>query len=109
MIFASGGRLRMTTVAAHVAWSRRHLSEQFRMSTGITPKQAARIARFEAARRLLLSSRRPSLAEVAMLSGFADQPHLAREWRTFAGCSIGTWLREELPFIQDNASATSAE
>jgi AraC-like DNA-binding protein len=55
MIFASDGQLRMAAVAAHVAWSRRHLSEQFRMSTGLTPKQAARIARFEAARRLLVS------------------------------------------------------
>jgi hypothetical protein len=26
--------------------------------------------------------------------------HLAREWHWFAGCSIGTWLREELPFVQ---------
>lgn len=109
MIFASDGRLRMAAVAAHVGWSRRHLSEQFRISTGLTPKQAARIARFEAARRLLVSRGRPSLAEIATLSGFADQPHLAREWQTFAGCSVGAWLRQELPFIQDNDSARPAE
>ena len=100
LICASNGRLPMSAVATHVDWGRRHLSEQFRRATGVTPKQAARIARFEAARRLLLASRRPPLAEVAIRSGFTDQPHLAREWRAFAGCSVGSWLREELPFVQ---------
>lgn len=100
MIHASKGRLPMSAVAAHVDWGRRHLSEQFRRATGVTPKQAARIARFETARRLLLASQRPPLAEVAIRSGFTDQPHLAREWHAFAGCSVGTWLRQELPFVQ---------
>ncbi|MGY1811040.1 helix-turn-helix domain-containing protein [Blastococcus sp. SYSU D00669] len=102
------GRRRVEEVAAAVGWSRRHLSEQFRLATGIGPKQAARIARFEAARRLLLGPGRPSLAEIAVRCGYADQPHLQREWRALAGCSIGTWLREELPFLQDDDRAEQA-
>jgi AraC-like DNA-binding protein len=49
----------------------------------------------------LLSPRRPPLADVAADCGYADQQHLAREWRALAGCSISTWLDEELPFVQD--------
>jgi AraC-like DNA-binding protein len=105
LVVGSGGRMRVTTVAAHVGWGRRHLSERFRLATGLTPKEAARIARFEAARGMLLSARRPSLVDVAVRSGYADQPHLAREWRALAGCSVTTWLREELPFVHDSTGA----
>lgn len=108
VVHGSAGRCRIEDLAAHVGWSRRHLSERFRLTTGITPKQAARIARFEATRRLLVDRRRPPLAEVAARCGYADQPHLAREWRALAGCSVGTWLREELPFVQDSAPAGGA-
>jgi AraC-like DNA-binding protein len=105
---ASAGRARVGEVATAVGWSRRHLTAQFRLVTGIGPKQAARIARFEAARRLLLDPRRPPLADIAVRCGYADQPHLQREWRALAGCSIGTWLREEFPFLQDDGPSGAA-
>lgn len=91
----------VATVAERVGWGRRHLSERFRRATGLTPKEAARVARFEAALRMLTAARRPRLVDIAVACGYADQPHLAREWRTLAGCSVGTWLRDELPFVQD--------
>ena len=107
LVHGSAGRCRVEELAAHVGWSRRHLAERFRLATGVTPKQAARIARFEATRRMLVDPGRPPLAEVATRCGYADQPHLAREWRALAGCSIGTWLREELPFVQDTDAAAA--
>lgn len=109
MIFAFDGRLRVDSVAAHVGWGRRHLSERFRLATGITPKQAARIARFESARNILTAPARPPLAEIAARCGYADQSHLAREWRSLAGCSVGTWMAEELPFVQDDSAEERAE
>jgi AraC-like DNA-binding protein len=46
-----------------------------------------------------------TIAEVAAATGYADQAHMAREWRTMAGCSPSAWLgTEELPFIQDTDS-----
>ena len=104
LVFASNGRSRVSAVATRVGWSRRHLSERFQLATGLTPKQASRIARFEAARRLLLAPARPPLAELAARCDYADQAHLAREWQALAGCSVGTWLREELPYVQDPAT-----
>jgi AraC-like DNA-binding protein len=109
VIFGSDGRARVDAVAAHVGWGRRHLSERFRRVTGLTPKEAGRVARFEAARRALLEPGRPPLGEVAARCGFADQPHLAREWQALAGCSVGTWLRDELPFVQDDGAGAAAE
>lgn len=109
VIFASHGRRPVGAIAAHVGYSRRHLAQRFRTATGLTPKQVARIARFEAARRTLVAPGRPTLADVAARCGYADQSHLAREWQALAGCSVGTWLRDELPFVQDGVPAERTE
>ncbi len=104
LLLASDGALPVATVAAQVGWGRRHLGERFRAATGLTPKEAARVARFEAAV-ALLRTRPVPLAELAVTCGYADQPHLAREWRALTGDSVTTWLREELPFVQDAEQA----
>src|SRR5512135_643613 len=41
LVFGSDGRVRVASIAGHVGWSRRHLSERFRAATGVTPKEAA--------------------------------------------------------------------
>lgn len=108
VILATQGTVPVASVAAHVGWGRRHLAERFRAATGLTPKEAARVARFERAQRLLRSRRLP-LADLAVECGYADQPHLAREWRALSGASITTWVREELPFLQDSDPAQRAD
>jgi len=89
-------------VADEVGYSRRRLGELVRDETGVTPKEFQRLARFEAAVRLM--GRLP-LADVAERCGYADQAHFTREWREFSGCTPTTWLREELPFVQDDATS----
>jgi AraC-like DNA-binding protein len=100
---------RVEAVAREVGYSRRHLGDLVRAECGLSPKQLQRIGRFEASR-ALLSARgdRTRLSEVAGACGYADQAHLAREWRALAGCPPSTWLREELPFVQATAQADGA-
>ncbi|MGH3912604.1 MAG: helix-turn-helix domain-containing protein [Pseudonocardiaceae bacterium] len=100
---ASHGRVRVATLAEEIGWSRRHFGERFRREFGLAPKVAGRVMRFEVAKHLLRVLQRPSLAEVAARSGYADQAHLTREWRELAGCTPSTWLAEELPSVQDSA------
>jgi hypothetical protein len=39
---------------------------------------------------------------LARCIGYYGQAHLTtNEWRALAGCSPGTWIAEELPFLQD--------
>jgi AraC-like DNA-binding protein len=113
-ILESGGRVRVTDLAREAGYSRRHLTKRFAREYGLTPKQAARVVRFERSwlllRRLERSRRtshegpRRSLADVAASCGFYDQAHLAREWNELAGCPPSVWLAdEELPFVQDAA------
>ena len=94
---ASGGALRIDDLARDVGWSRRHLADRFRAETGLAPKAAARVVRFQRTCDLLRRTGRPSLAEVAAACGYADQQHLAREFRDLAGTTATAWLAERLP------------
>jgi AraC-like DNA-binding protein len=98
-LVAAGGGLEVRALAAELGMSRRHLGELFRREVGLSPKAAARVLRFERARRLLAWPARPGLAEVALASGYCDQSHLTREWREMAGCTPTTWIAEELPSV----------
>jgi AraC-like DNA-binding protein len=106
---AGGGRLRVADIAARVGWSDRHLATRFRTETGLSPKEAARVVRFDRARRALAARvARGGPAELAALAGaggFADQAHLTREWRAFSGLSPTRWLVAEIGFVQDRTAS----
>ena len=95
LIAATKGNVRVRDCAAAVGWSRRRLLERFKGEFGITPKEAARLFRFDASRRSL--ERGESPAATAAGCGYADQSHLNREWRAFAGCSPGHWPCASVP------------
>jgi AraC-like DNA-binding protein len=100
----SYGAVSVADLAAETGWSARHLGEQFRAETGLSPKVAARVVRFDRARRRLLlrqaEGSRVVLAEFASECGYYDQAHLARDFRDLAGCSPSALLAEELRNVQ---------
>jgi AraC-like DNA-binding protein len=109
-LVATGGRAGVADLADEVGWSRRHLSERFRREYGLTPKSMSRVLRFERARWMLSRQPTPSLADVAVRAGYFDQSHLTREWNRLAGDSPASWLAaEQLPFVQDGATADGGE
>ncbi|MEU9132601.1 helix-turn-helix domain-containing protein [Kitasatospora sp. NPDC048540] len=95
LLTASGGALPVGELAREVGWSRRHLLARFRQETGLSPKEAARVIRFDRARRLLAAAPATALADLAAATGYFDQAHLAREFRALAGCPPSVWLAEE--------------
>lgn len=103
LLTASRGRIRIGKLAERVYLSRRRLSTLFAAEFGLTPKEAARTMRFTHAVARIgegVRGRALSLATVAAECGFADQPHLDREFREFAGTSPSGWIAEEFPNIQ---------
>nr|BFE69525.1 hypothetical protein GCM10020092_028260 [Actinoplanes digitatis] len=88
---------------SEVGWSARHLTDRFRVETGLGLKEAARVVRFDRARRRLTP--RTRLADLAADTGYYDQAHLNREFRAMAGCSPSRWLADEFTFVQDAAAA----
>ncbi|MBW6438480.1 helix-turn-helix domain-containing protein [Actinoplanes hulinensis] len=87
------GPVSVAGLASEVGWSPRHLTDRFRAEVGIRPKEAARVARFDRARRAMRPGVR--LADVAAAHGYADQSHLVRDFRVFAGCAPSRWLADE--------------
>lgn len=93
-LVATGGTLRIEELAREVGWSRRHLAGRFHQEIGLAPKAAARTIRFERACDLLRAPARPALVDVAIDCGYADQAHLARDFRELAGLTATSWLAE---------------
>jgi AraC-like DNA-binding protein len=98
------GAVSVAELAAETGWSARHLGEQFRAETGLSPKAGARVVRFDRARRRLLryqaEGSRVVLADFAAEYGYYDQAHLARDFRDLAGCPPSVLLSEELRNVQ---------
>ncbi len=103
-LLASGGAIAIADLARETGWSARHLGARFRDEFGLTPKAAARVVRFDRARRLLqrrvMAGGTPALADLAAAGGYYDQAHLAREFRELAGCAPSRWLAEEFRNVQ---------
>jgi AraC-like DNA-binding protein len=112
LTLTTSGRLRVEEIARRVGWSPRYLLQRFRAETGLTPKEAARMVRFDRARRALAARTAAGgaadLAVLAAATGFADQAHLTREWRAFAGLPPTRWLAAEFGFLQDAAPPVAA-
>jgi AraC-like DNA-binding protein len=97
-------------LAAETGWSARHLNSLFRAEVGLSPKEAARVVRFDHARRRIAQAARAcadaadspgiGLADLAAECGYYDQAHMAREFRSLAGCPPTQWLAEEFRFVQ---------
>jgi AraC-like DNA-binding protein len=102
-ILATGGEVSAGALAAEVGWSPRHLTNRFRAEVGLRVKEAARVVRFDRARRRLHDGVR--LADVAAATGYFDQAHLAREFRALAGVSPSRWLADEIGFVQAHTLA----
>jgi AraC-like DNA-binding protein len=106
-LLREGGALRVSELAAGTGWSGRHLTSRFRAEIGLTPKAAARVIRFDRARKLLVRKLTDAtadgsylLADLAADCGYFDQAHLAREFRALAGCPPSQWLAEEFRNVQ---------
>ncbi|MGW3093172.1 helix-turn-helix domain-containing protein [Streptomyces sp. NPDC001102] len=100
-LLGSGGRLRVDELAAGTGFSDRHLRTLFRTEIGLTPKAAARVVRFDRARRRLAARPGPpDLAGLAADCGYADQSHLDREFAALASCTPSAWLAQEFRNIQ---------
>jgi AraC-like DNA-binding protein len=85
-----GATVEETASALHT--SPRNLRRAFVATVGVSPKQYARITRFQ---RVVSNVQvaRGSWSEVALASGYCDQPHLVREFRALAGLSPVAFMK----------------
>ncbi len=79
-----GESITLESLAGVAGFSPSHFTTLFRRATGLAPHQFLMERRVERARTLLAGTRL-SIAEVAVLAGFADQSHLTRTFKRVAG------------------------
>lgn len=90
-LWRSAGAVRISDIATDVGWSRKHLSRRFHNEIGVAPKTLARMLRFHRACTLAREGNASGWARVALEAGFADQAHLARDFREFSGEKPTEW------------------
>ncbi len=73
--------------------SRSHFCRAFKTSTGLPPHAWLMSLRIRRARELMMTTGR-SLVDIALGTGFADQPHFTRVFTRFAGMTPGEWRRQ---------------
>lgn len=81
---------RMATVADELGWTERQLHRRSLAAFGYGPKTLQRVLRFDRALRLARDG--TDLASVAYSTGYADQAHLARDVKAFAGVPMTALL-----------------
>jgi AraC-like DNA-binding protein len=101
----SRGAVPIGTLADTVGYSDRRLSTLFDAEIGLTPKTAARVIRFDRARRAAQVAAPGSLGRIAAEHGYSDQSHLVRDFVAFTGRSPTRWLAEEFGNVQAKDAA----
>ena len=86
-IIQSRGLARVGEVAARIGLSPRQLEREFRTHVGLSPKAFARIIRFQNLMWLVGEQPLREWTRLALDGGYADQPHMVREFREFTGQS----------------------
>ena len=97
-ITQSQGAIPIEELATRLGWSRRRLERRFAEAVGLPPKSLCRIERFQSVVKNLREPESARLVDLAIDAGFADQAHLANEFRALAGVSIRRWLAEQHEF-----------
>jgi len=86
------GRIRLSDVARECGLSTSHFAPSFKTSFGISTHQWLLQHRIEHAKGLMVQTTM-SLLEIAVQSGFNDQPAFTRTFEQFVGVSPGRWRR----------------
>ena len=81
-------------LATSLGVTRRTLERRFHDEVGLSPKTLHRVLRFRRAFRLIQDLPR-AMARVAAAAGYADQPHMIREFRRFAGETPGRFFQAD--------------
>jgi AraC family transcriptional regulator len=79
-------------MADAVTLSKSHFSRAFKCSLGSSPMAFVVARRVERAK-LMMTSSRERLTDIALACGFSDQSHLNRHFRRVVGTSPGLWRR----------------
>ena len=107
LIARSHGAVPVHALGAETGVSARHLERLFAEQVGLSPKVAARVARFRRACSLVRARPEAGGSRLALEAGYFDQAHMIREFRAFAGLTPEAYRRERarVASVQDGEPA----
>jgi AraC-like DNA-binding protein len=85
LIIQCEGQVSIKDLLYRSGYSERHFERKFTALAGFTPKQFARILRYQSTKRKYVSGNYKTLSELAQDSGYFDQSHFIREFKEFSG------------------------
>jgi len=85
----SRGLITVSKLTNDLGLSQRHLSRKFQQYVGLSPKEYLQVSRFICSLDYLKEYPARSLTEVAYKSGYYDQAHFNRDYKTYTGHSPG--------------------
>ena len=97
---STSGAVTVRELAAQLGVGERRLQRVFHDHVGLTPKEAARVARLKAALALLRAAPERPLGSVALRAGYYDQAHFNREFARLVGVAPGAWRAELVGSVQ---------
>jgi AraC-like DNA-binding protein len=97
---SAAGAVPVRALAAELGVGERRLQRVFHDHVGLTPKEAARVARLRAALAMLRADSSLPLGRVALRAGYFDQAHFNREFARLVGVAPGAWRAENVGSVQ---------
>ena len=91
LVSARSGSITVQGLTEATGLGRRQLERRFLATVGTSPKVAARIARFRGAVSRLHRDPKIALSRLALASGYTDQAHFTREFKSLAGVPPGVY------------------
>lgn len=94
LLLRSRGTVTVDDLSKRLDVSTRTLHRLFLRYVGVGPRELASILRFHRAARSLCADAAPTLADLAVASGYYDQAHMTRAFRRFSGLAPSELRRE---------------
>jgi AraC-like DNA-binding protein len=92
------GNLSIKELSHRVNLSERQVERIFRTGVGLSPKTLSRIIRLQNSIQMIQQGQVKNLTDLAYCSGYFDQAHFIREFRSFAGVSPSNYFTENYQY-----------
>ena len=93
IILQSDGLVKIKDILSQIHMSERTFERNFKSQVGLSPKQFAKIIQFQKSLSQLDESKFTKLTDVGIDSGFADQSHFIRTFKSYTGQTPSYYLQ----------------